>query len=387
MTNDVTLDEGLDGAAAQGQIDAESAFRRKMPVVPEWKVAKAAQMLGEAWSGSRRAVRDLEEVFTSNDFQTAAAIVLDREALAVYQGIQSSWTQWVPQTTVRDFRPKLLSDFTQSGFDLLPVAELAPYREAERAGGKQFQISVSKYGRLYGFSWEAGINDQLDELQDLPAAFADAAAKLDAKNAISLLTKGNGPDTGYFKNYTTGPFTGVNTTPKTVPLTMANLDAALQDLRGRIPVDKDRPVIVPSYKLIVPPALQTQAERILATVVVTDVDATTQQRVEHTNYVAGSVNLQVEPWLPIVDKGAKAATTWYLIPDPASTVKPFMFARLRGHEGPELRIKTDTGRLVGGGEVDPLEGNFDNDAVMYRLRAVNGVAQLDPTFTYVSVGS
>lgn len=392
MLRESTEQIGLDGAEAQtlfeGELgmDQRSHFRRTAEAsINEAHVKEAAELLGQCWQGNRRAIRTVEEIFTTNDFQTAAWVVLDREVISTYQAIEASWQDWMYQTSVRDFRPKKLIDLTQSNMGLLPVAELEPYKEADRSGGKSFDIQVAKYGRLYGFSFESWINDQLDELGDIPQALAQAAADLDAKNAISVLTKGSGPDTGFFKSYSSGPFNGVNTTPATVPLTLDNLDAAVQTLNARIPVDKDRPVVVPRFNLIVPSTLRVAAERIMAIKEIRD--TTAGREVVRSNFVTGLVDLKVEPWLTVVDKGAKAAATWYLVPSKDATVKPFAFARLRGHETPDLRVRVDQGQRFGGGDIPANEGSFANDSIEYRVRHINGTAQLDPTYTYVSTGS
>ena len=62
-------------------------------------------------------------------------------------------------------------------------------------------------------------------------------------------------------------------------------------------------------------------------------------------------------------------------------------AKLAGHEQPDLRVKADTGRAIGGGEISALEGSFDIDDIQYRGRHIVGNQTADPLFTYVSLGS
>ncbi len=62
-------------------------------------------------------------------------------------------------------------------------------------------------------------------------------------------------------------------------------------------------------------------------------------------------------------------------------------AFLRGHEEPELFIKEPNARRVGGGPVDPMDGNFENDSIDYKVRHVLGVSRIDPKATVASNGS
>ena len=91
--------------------------------------------------------------------------------------------------------------------------------------------------------------------------------------------------------------------------------------------------------------------------------------------------------LDYYNTGAKAATTWYVLPKPNSGRPAVWAAFLRGHETPDLRVKVSGGNRIGGGEVSPLEGSFEADDIQYRGRHVLGHQTGDPTFTYVSNGS
>ena len=402
MTDTLDHVEHLTGEAAveAGTVKEESAFR-KVPRVSEAQVTQAAQMLENAYQGGivgRRAQLNLMEAFTTSDFQWAAFVVLDRETIAQYQEIPTTSDQWTDTTTVRDFRPKKLVDFTQSGFTLEPVGELAPYPMQDRRGGFELSIQVAKYGRRYGLSWESMVNDQLDELADLPNALAVAAREAEQIKRLSLLLNfnpatgvGSGPNTQFFKNYTgtygpTTPFAGVNTTPATVPLTYDNLLAAVNLLKQRKSPQNGRPIVLPDrFKLIVPPELEITARAILAIEYRETVVGGVTTRLG--NEVRPLVDLVVEPWLTWLDKGPKAATTWYLLPPRGSNFKAVMDAKLRGHETPEMRVRADTGNSVGGGALSPQDGSFDIDDLQYRVRHIFGGTTLNPLATYVSLGS
>ncbi len=53
---------------------------------------------------------------------------------------------------------------------------------------------------------------------------------------------------------------------------------------------------------------------------------------------------------------------------------------LTGHEGPDIRIKSS------GSAANPLDGDFDTDAIAYRVRDVHGTCHYDPRYCYAQVG-
>ncbi len=42
--------------------------------------------------------------------------------------------------------------------------------------------------------------------------------------------------------------------------------------------------------------------------------------------------------------------------------------------------------MLGGGASSPLEGNFDNDDINYKIRHIFGAAQVDPKMAIASFG-
>jgi len=335
----------------------------------------------------------LQEAMTSSDFQFAVFDVLDREVMARYEDIAPVWTQYVSTTTVRDFRPKRLVDLLGGKAALDPVPELTEY-PARNISKALYQLSVAKYGGRFALSWESMVNDDLDELRNLPENLAVAARDTESRAAASLLTDGNGPNDALFNATAWGrtydPSAGTwsggssNLISGNPVLTIDNLSAALNAI-GLRKDPEGRPVAVSAYKLVVPQALEFTARKILAAVEIRDVSGS--QTVISNNYVSGRVQLVVDPWLDVLDKGANAATTWYLVPDPGAARKALFLGKLRGHETPDLRVKADTGSRVGGGSIDPTDGSFDIDDIQYRVRHVIGTAGTDMIATAVSTGA
>jgi hypothetical protein len=60
---------------------------------------------------------------------------------------------------------------------------------------------------------------------------------------------------------------------------------------------------------------------------------------------------------------------------------------LIGHETPELFQKTPNAVRVGGGPVDPTDGDFETDSVEWKLRHVYGGTLMDPKSGVASKGT
>ena len=79
----------------------------------------------------------------------------------------AQWTEFAARTLVRNFKPKQLIELSvaapaSTGFPSCPPTRRRTTR-AERSS------TVGKFGRRFGFSWEAKVNDDLDELSRSPA--------------------------------------------------------------------------------------------------------------------------------------------------------------------------------------------------------------------------
>lgn len=367
------------------------AFRRRM--VAEALVLEAAQLMQRAFGGNRRAMHTLEESLSSDDFRSAAFEVLDRELMERYQDITPVWSQYARRTTVRDFKKKRLVDLMGGKAGLEKVPELSPY-PARSLSKALYEIFVEKFGGRFQISWEAMVNDELGQLVDLPGNLAVGARDTESAAAASLLTDGNGVNTAAFNatawgrdfDEDAGTFSGGSSN-----LVTGNPELsieALSDVLEEIKLRKDpegRPIQVPRFKLVVPQALEVKARRILATREI----RTTVGGVEvvEDNWVAGVVDLVVEPWLDVLDQGANAATTWYVLPAPESSRPALFVAFLRGHEQPDIRVKADGGKRTGGGDVPPEDGSFEVDDIEYRVRHVVGQASTDMIATAVSTGA
>ncbi|HET7398988.1 MAG TPA: hypothetical protein VFJ94_10745 [Intrasporangium sp.] len=331
-------------------------------------IAEAATLLGAAWGGSRYAALAVHEALSTSDlFKSAAGDVLDREMLAQYEAMPTQWTGFATRTTVANFRKKYLRELSGARSALERVPELSEYPSADYAVSER-SIQVGKFGRRFGYSFEAQVNDDLEELRQVPAEFATAAGLTEDREALKLLATSTGaPNTGFF-NATNGNIgTGV--------ITQDRLQAAITTVSTKR--DAQGNLLSPGpLQLVVGPALQFTAQRILdqQVVRVTNGSVTT----EEPNPLRGRITLRVLENLP--------GTAWFVLPLPSAPRPAFYVAFLRGWETPDMRYKNDQGARVGGGAIAPEEGDFDVDAVYWRVRHIVGAATGDPMFTYASDG-
>lgn len=368
-------------AAVEAASDADfpGATNPRLYRVSESLMDKAMTLMEDAFQGKWGADKRLAEAFSTSDFTLAAFAAIDTEMQRQYDELPSVWRGYTTVTTVNDFRPKRLLDKWRNmvGYELVP--ELTEYPAEDARGKAVNEIAVAKFGRRFAISWEAWINNEaIQELEDLPGVLARQARETESINAVSNLIAANrnGVNTNFFK-------AGNGNAPTALPLTLDNLDAVLNSMAAKKSVISGKVVATPDLQVVVPKSLERVIQRILA--IRTIKKTTGDTELEYDNYV--NVDYVVDPMLDYWNTGANAATTWFVVPKPQG-VRPALWAAfLRGHETPDLRVKSSGSQRVGGGEVSPLEGSFEIDDIQYRGRHIVGHQTGDPTFTYASNGA
>lgn len=340
-------------------------------------IVEAAGLWKRVFDGDIRAAVQVREALSTSDlFVSVTGDVLDRELLAQYTALTTEWQNFATRTLVRNFKPKTMVDLLGGRSSLERVPELTAYPGAQ-SDSREYSIQVAKFGRQFGFSWEAMVNDDLDELMQIPGTFSQAAGLTEDDAALALIaniTTGV-PNASFFKDYSavTGYIgTGLNTTAVTEDLEEAAVQAAVTAIKTRRDAEGN---IVPSGPLIlvVGPANEFTARRILnATEIRTTVGGV--ETIE-PNPLKGAVELVVLSRL--------AGLAWFVLPKPSTAARPALaVAFLRGFETPDIRQKNG-----GGVGVSPDAGDFDDDSVRYRVRHVTGAATVDPIHTYASTGT
>lgn len=352
--------------------EGPSARRDRVRNDPKMRgvVIEAKRLLEQAWTGNRSAMIRVNEAITTSDlFKSAAGEVLDRELLAQYEDIETQWTKFAARTSVKDFKRKQLVELTRNRHGLRRVPEHSNYPIASTSANERF-ISVAKFGEQFGYSFEARVNDDIGELQQVPNGWATQARYTEDDVALEQLANvtTGAPNTAFFNVGNDNLGTGV--------LDADSLQAGITKVSTKR--DKDGRLLRPGrLQLVVGPALQFTAERVMNTtevrVVLGNGDTVIQP-----NPFRGKVELTVLENMP--------GTAWYVIPLPSAPRPAFYVAFLRGFETPDTRYKADQGRALGGGDMGADAGSFDDDTIWYRTRHITGAAQGDPMFTYASDG-
>jgi hypothetical protein len=378
--------EILTGDAAVAEAGAIAPRRRSNNPQYLSQLAEAAGLVGRVFQGDRRAMLQVQEQMTTSDFPKIFGDVLDRELMAQYEQISPVWEKFARRTVVRDFRPKHWLDLLGGRAVLDPVKERGEYKARSLTEGEYF-LTVGKYGTRLPLTWEMMVNDDLDAFRTAPERLSQAARDTEDQLGTGLIASAAGPNATFFNS---APATsgGVAAAVGTGKLTTDNVTSALTTISTRVDSD-GRPVMIDALILMVPPSLAVIANQIINAQIIRNrvTSGSNTQDLEIGNWLSSQIQVVVNPWLPIIDKSANAATTWYLLPSPSIARPALTMGFLRGYETPDLRMKADTGMRVGGGNIPAEEGSFDTDDIQYRIRHVVGGTTLDPIAAYASNGT
>jgi hypothetical protein len=375
------MPEILSPDQAAAEVGALAPRKRYSPLY-ESRMDWAVDLFDRAASGSGKAMDELKEAISTSDFPALFGSALDRSLMETYQQLTPIWTSFAARTTLADFRPKTLVDLLGGRGILERVGELDPYPQ-RKPSTASYTLQAYKYGGGFSLSWESIINDDLNSLAQMPTRLAQGAADTEDYVATQLLTDGNGPNDTFFNATAVGGTTS-NLLTGNPALTTTSLSDALTAITSRRD-SEGRPIAINGFVLVVPPALEVTARNILGATEIRTVVGS--QTVIVGNWLSGRVTLVVNPWLPVIDTGSNAATTWYVVPAPISARPSLVLGFLRGHETPDLRQKADAGQRPGGGAVPAEEGSFDVDDVRYRIRHVLGSTGVDMIGSAASNGS
>ncbi len=348
-------------------------------------LVEAAELVQKVVKG-RLPTHYLTEALSTDDFPLLFGDILDRQLLGAFRDFPKNWQNFTRQRTVRDFRQvkRFQIDGAEGVLSVVGEQELYPGSTLSEA---QFVYAVQKRGRYMPFSWETIINDDLDALQDVPQRFGKAAARSEAKFVTELYVDASGPHASL---YTGGNGNIIASNPV---FDLAGIAAGLTLLDSAVDEDGE-PIIIEAVELVVPPALRVTAMNIMNAIQVelttlggTRDDNAGGLRMIGANWMKTNLRLTVDPYIPIVASSANGSTSWFLFAGDAEGRFALEFGRLRGHEEPEIFIREPNARRIGGGTINPLEGDFDRDGISYKVRHVFGGTRLEPKVTVASNGS
>jgi hypothetical protein len=346
-------------------------------------LAEATTLVANVTNG-RTPMYRLQEAMSTSDFPLLFGDIIDRSMLGRYNDWPAIWPKLAKRGTVKDFRTK--RQFVMDGAEaILPqVPQGSEYPEASLTENK-YDYSVQKYGRRVPFLWEAFINDDLDALRDTPERLARAARLSEERFGTELFVDSTGPDAVF---YSSGNANRITTGG--AGLTVATLTAAMQSFWALKDADGN-PIYTGGLRLVVPPALSVTALNIANATEIRAAAgggaATGNDAITASNWTSQYMTeVVIDPWLPVVDTSANKNTTWYLFADPQVGRPAMEMGFLRGHETPELFLKSPNATRIGGGAVGAEEGSFETDGIDYKVRHVFGGGLLDPKASVAYIG-
>lgn len=352
------------------------------------RLARAVDLVADVQEG-KAPMHYMREAMTTGDFPLLFADIIDRQMMGSYTSTTKSWPLWAKRGTVPDFR--LVSRFSVDGAEaaLLPVPQGDQYPERTLTD-TLYQYRVGKYGSRAAFAWETMINDDFDALKGIPERFGRGAGRAEEKFATGLIADTNGPHATMFSAGNKNQVIVANGSALANPvLGIPGLQNAMVVLAKQ--VDKDNePIVIDAMTLVVPPALELPAQNIVnaAELWITGDGGggTAATQLHVNNWMRARVRVAVDSYLPIIST-VNGQTSWYLFASPENGRAAVEIGFLRGHENPETFMKAPDQIPVTGGAGDAMDGDFDTDAIQYKVRHVFGGTRLDPKMAVASNGT
>lgn len=351
---------------------------------PEYQQAftEAAKLVGDV-AANRVSPLLLKEAMGTSDFPILFGNVLEQMILGSYTAAPTSWRQWCKTMTVPNFnvfKPK----YKDGGADRL--REVKPQTEYPMASFSEGEVSVQvrKYGEVIPFSWEASINDDFNIIRETPRDMGLSVARTEEYLATSLVAGASGPDGTFFSESHGNLLTKA--------LSQSALEEAFQCFSNMADASGE-PIINSPSILMVPPGLELTAKKIVSATQLMYSSRTTSGSNTNgydmwgTNFF-GNLKIVTNYYLPIIttDSSVKSKQ-WYLFTDPNQQARPGVtIAHLRGHETPEIFMKSANMTRVGGGQASEFDGDFETDSISYKVRHVVGGAAIDYRMALGSTG-
>lgn len=373
------------------------------------KVVALAQKLNTAYHGGMQAQLDIKEAaLSTSDFPALFNQVLQVQVQEKYQLQEEQiWRKIAKPVTVPNFLPQQMIDLgwddsamdnllaENGGHRTIPgglpnVPEGTEYPTAFKLYSSQEQITTRKNGARVPVNFETFINDQWNVLAEIPD-FLVRASVIGEDDAVSVQladADGTGLNTDNF-NSAKGTLLKYGTnTEGTAALTRETIKAALRQAQSfKAGPNKNRPVTFSKFALVIPQALKTIAEDIMALPVQITVTEGNEQYVTTFSY-GENFEIVVNPRLDVINT-TNGDTAWYVVPYAGEGTRTSLAqVFLQGFETPELRIHNETGLLLGGGTLDPSMGSFRNDTWEMRIRHIyDGAALNDMLGSVASTGT
>jgi hypothetical protein len=326
------------------------------------------------------------EAQTTSDFPLLFADSIDRMQLAGYQETPPTWRQWTATRMNSSFLDAKL--FAIDGGEGVneAVPELAPYPAATLTES-QYTVAVKKYGSSFAYSFEMFMNDDLGALNSTPRRMGRKARRTEETIALQAIAT----DAAKAAFFTTGNknkvVTGNGAVADNPALSASGIIDAWTVLSRQLDAD-GQPIAVEGAVVLYPAELEMTVQQIRHALDIRAINRAgdASNTVVTSNFIGGMFTWVASAELQIVAE-SNPHTGWFMFANPNMGRPAVVSALLRGHEAPELWQKAPNAIMVGGGNVDPMQGSFERDAVEYRVRHFFGATRVDPKAVVFSKGT
>jgi phage head maturation protease len=288
---------------------------------------------------------------TTSDFPGMLADGVNRSLRAAYDSTTSAVRRLARETTANDFRTKHRLQLDSSGMTLEKVTETGEFKHGSTTESEA-TYAISTFGKIFGISRQALVNDDLGAFADLSRRMGAAASSFEAQFLVDLIVAnaGLGPTmkdgkTVFHTDH--GNVSGTGAAPDEGTLSAARL--AMRHQRGP---DGGLIVVEPAF-LVVPAEMETASEKLLTAIRAITVDDVN---------VFAKLALVVEPRFT-------DSKRWYVTANPAQC-DGLEYAYLAGSPGPQ--VETQVG--------------FDVDGMRIRVRLDFGGGFVDHRGWYSNAG-
>ena len=260
---------------------------------------------------------------STSDFTLLLGNTLGKSLRLAYEEETGSHEAWTNSIEVPDFKTQTILRLSEAP-DLDLVQEGGEYKHGSMNDDAE-TFSIAKYGKMFGLTYEALVNDDLAAFTRLPQAFGKSAKRKETDLVYQVLTSNPALRDGVALFHATHK----NLVSGTVGLTVEGLQAARLLMRKQKGVNGTAPInVVPRY-LIVPAALETLAEQLLYSLVD---PSKTNPNTPILDFIRG-LTLVVDSRLD-----DSSAVSYYLAADP-SQVDTITRAYLAGAGRPSYEVK------------------------------------------------
>jgi ATP-dependent Clp endopeptidase proteolytic subunit ClpP len=212
---------------------------------------------------SKRQILDTAFAAThsTSDFGKLLGNTAGKSLRQAYEEEYGSHEIWTGEVEVPDFKDQSLVQLSEAP-DLDKIAEGAEYKYGTFSdGGMTFRIE--KYGKLFSLTLEAMINDDLQAFTRLPQAFGKSAKRKESDLVYQVLTSNSNMNDGVALFHASHGNLVTGVTGLTVE-SLAEPRAMMRRQRG---LNSAAPINITPRFLIVPAAMETRAEQLLASIV------------------------------------------------------------------------------------------------------------------------